>query len=104
MANVNVFVTINSSECNRPAYGKYIDISFAEALSVLNDLMATYGDSIEYKVIDCDNDEVIDFVDLNRVRQPIYHVSDMIELAPYLSRFHKITTPSGTLLWEKETT
>lgn len=81
--------------------GKYEEITFHRALLIINDFFAEYGDNVQYMIFNGETGEVIESVDLNRVCQPIYNVSDMIELIPYLDRFQKVTTLDGYILWDR---
>lgn len=80
--------------------GSYVNITFHRALLLLNDLLAEYGEGLKYDIFNGKTGEVIESVDLNRVRQPIYAVSDMVELVPYLDLFKKVTTLDGYVLWD----
>jgi hypothetical protein len=96
MISVNVVVTVPGVlKCT------YEGVTFHRALFILNDLFGEYGDTVQYMVFNGETGEVIESVDLNRVCQSVYRVSDMIELVPYLGRYEKVTTLDGYVLWDR---
>ena len=80
--------------------GTYEEITFHRALMIINEFLADYGDGVQYIIFNGETGESIEAVDMQRICQPVYNVSDLIELLPYLGRFNKATTLDGYVLWD----
>lgn len=76
------------------------EVTFHCALMIINEFLADYGDGVQYIIFNGETGESIEAVDMQRICQPVYNVSDLIELLPYLGRFDKATTLDGYVLWD----
>lgn len=80
--------------------GLFEEVTFHRALMIINEFLADYGDGVQYIIFNGETGESIESVSVNRICQPVYNVSDLIELLPYLGRFDKATTLDGYVLWD----